>query len=481
MKKAKMICTIGPASASVETLTKMIQSGMDVARLNFSHGSHDYHLKTIQLIREASQRAAKPVAILQDLQGIKIRIGLVENGAVMLNKNQTVTLTSKETLSNANHIYIAYPNLMRDVEVGHRILINDGLIKLIVKTKNADSLEAVVLEGGFIKDKKGVNLPDTTVTLDAFTAKDKADLDFGLQAGVDYIALSFVRDSGDVLMVKRHIQESGLSARLIAKIEMPSAVQTIDAIIQEADGIMVARGDLAVEMSPEAVPFIQKDCVVKANRAGKLVIVATQMLESMTENSTPTRAEASDVANAVIDGADALMLSGETASGKYPVETVQMMSKIIEHSEFNLLKIKKEDSEFDNIDMSLKHKKGFPYAVADAACKASDDVNADCILAFTRSGATALMLSKNRPKTRIAAFTENQQTMRQLCLCWGVEPFMIKTRQSVEAMLHEIQTVALRKNILKIGHTAVITSCSAISEAGGSHFIKLHTIGDAVV
>jgi len=480
MKKAKIICTIGPASDTQEVIIQLIKTGMNVARLNFSHGTHEYHKKVIENIREASTRLNTPVAILQDLQGIKIRTGLVANGAVQLKARKTILLLpgggGDQEVSNDRKIFITYPNLLNDVKAGNRVLMDDGHIQMVVKEKTDDGLVAEIKEGGVLKNKKGVNLPDTSTSITPFTEKDQADLAFGIEAGVDLVALSFVKSQEDIIKVREFLKERNQAVPLIAKVEKPEAIRNIKEIIDQSDGIMIARGDLAVELSP--VPVLQKELVVKANQAGKVVIVATQMLESMTESMTPTRAEASDVANAVIDGADALMLSAETASGMYPVKAVSVMRQIIEHTEKMTLKLKSEDSEFDRISSSLKHKKGFPYAIADAACKASDDVKSDLIIAFTHSGYTALLLSKNRPKTSIVAFTSKVQIMRQMSLYWGVRPVWIRHLSNTEEMIEEIERVLLEANILKKGDTITIVASSPLSIHGKANFVKLHKLGE---
>ena len=478
MKKAKIVCTLGPASDSQEVITQLMKAGMNVARLNFSHGTHDYHKKVIENVRACSVKLNMPVAILQDLQGIKIRVGFVENGAVQLKVRKTVLLKPGNEASNDRKIFISYPHLLSDVKVGNRVLIDDGHIQMVVKEKTDDALVAEIKEGGVLKNKKGVNLPDTSISLTSFTEKDQADLAFGIKAGVDWVALSFVRSHEDIIKVKDFLKEKNAAIPVIAKIEKPEAVGNINRIIEQADGIMIARGDLAVEMSPQAVPVLQKELIVKANQAGKIVIVATQMLESMTESMTPTRAEANDVANAVMDGADALMLSAETTVGKYPVKTVAVMRQIIEYTEKMTLKLLPEDSEFDRISSSLKKNKGFPYAIADAACKASEDVKSKLIIAFTDSGYTALLLSKNKPKTPILAFTSQSHVMNQMSLFWGVRPIWIRHLHSTEEMIEEVEKVLVKANILNKKDIITIVASSPLSIKGKTNFLKLHKIGE---
>ena len=337
--KAKIVCTIGPATSSEKVIASMIRAGMDVARLNFSHGTHEEHRRYIDSIRKWSLKLKKPVATLQDLQGIKIRIGKVEGGAVNLKKGQSVLLKPGDGITTGQTIFISYPALIKDLKKGQRVLLDDGLILLEVAGKKGDAIVAHVKEGGGLTDHKGVNLPDSRISLSSFTDKDQDDLAFGLEMGVDYIALSFVMRANDIRKVKAWLDERGAAIPVIAKIEKPEALKHIDSILDEADGIMVARGDLGVEVPPEEVPLIQKDLIRKANERGRLVITATQMLESMRVHMRPTRAEATDVANAVIDGTDALMLSAETATGRYPLEAVRMMRRIIEYTEGDVVLI----------------------------------------------------------------------------------------------------------------------------------------------
>src|SRR4030043_508405 len=382
-RKAKIVCTIGPASARKEVIFSLIKNGMDVARLNFSHGDHDTHKRAIELIRDGSTRYNKPVAILQDLQGIKIRVGLIEGGAVELKKGRTLLLLPGEGIGNQKKIFISYPSLLKDAKNGDRILLDDGLIQLSVIGRAKNALRTKVLEGGVLRDRKGVNLPGVKLSVTSFTEKDKKDLLFGIHMDVDYVAISFVRDVNDIRKVKKWLKNKKHQIPLIAKIEKPEALCNIEKILSESDGIMVARGDLGVEIPSEEVPLIQKGLIDKANKKGKIVITATQMLESMTEHLRPTRAETTDVANAVIDGTDALMLSAETATGKYPVEAVRMMDRIISYTE----RMKETESSYIRGDI-------FAEATADAACRAAEDINAKALVAFTQSGFTARLLSK---------------------------------------------------------------------------------------
>ncbi|HEW81522.1 MAG TPA: pyruvate kinase, partial [Nitrospirae bacterium] len=392
MKKAKIICTIGPSTSSKKMLVSLIKAGMDVARLNFSHGTHDEHSQYIRHIRELSLELNKPVMILQDLQGIKIRIGKVAGGAIRIKKRQKIALKPGNNISTEDKLFISYDALLKDLKKGQRILLDDGLIQLRVTEKKEGLVIATVKEGGTLTANKGVNLPDTAISLIPFTDKDRDDLEFGIKNGIDAVALSFVLSHRDIITVKEWMKKRNVYIPIIAKIEKPEALLHIDPILEAADGIMVARGDLGVEVPQDEIPVIQKDLIRKANEWRKPVITATQMLESMREHARPTRAEITDVANAVIDGSDSLMLSAETSTGKYPLAAVRIMRKIIETTEKKII--------IGNISPDFFNKTSeerLSNALADAAVKAADDVGAKCITAFTRSGFTALLLSKFRP------------------------------------------------------------------------------------
>ncbi len=469
MRKSKVVCTIGPASCSREMMHSLIKNGMDVARLNFSHGDHEFHKRAIKFIREESKKLNKPTAILQDLQGIKIRVGLVAGGSVELKKGTEIFLHAGKEISSNKHIFISYPALGNDAKTGDKILFDDGLIQTAVTGKTKDGLKAKVIEGGILKDKKGVNLPHTRITLSSFTEKDRNDLGFGLKMDVDYVALSFVRNARDIKIVKEWLEQRHRALPLIAKIEKPEALQNIDEILDETEGIMIARGDLGVEISPEEVPIIQKSLINKANAKGKLVITATQMLESMTEHARPTRAEATDVANAVIDGTDALMLSAETATGKYPLDAVKMMDKIIRYTE--------SQTGTHNNELGSQSS-DFSGAVAEAACTAADDIKARAIVAFTQSGFTARLVSKFRPKVPIIAFTPHIDIKRRMALYWGVVPFLIRHVYNTDGMIKEVERSLLGAGIAKKGDNIVITAGSPLMARGKTNFMKLHTVGE---
>lgn len=466
-RKAKIVCTIGPSSSSEEIISSLIKDGMNVARLNFSHGDYHDHRKSVKLIRDISERFAIPVAILQDLQGVKIRVGLIQGGSVELKKGRILLLMPGEGVGNQERVFVSYPALLRDVRTGDRVLLDDGLIQLRVLGREKNALKTRIIEGGNLKDRKGLNFPGIKLSVKSFTEKDEKDLLFGIQVNVDYVAISFVREAGDVRKVKERLRESNRDIPVIAKIEKQEALCNIDEILCEAEGIMIARGDLGVEIPPEEVPLIQKGLIDKANKMGKIVITATQMLESMTEHLRPTRAETTDVANAVIDGTDALMLSAETASGKYPVETLRMMDRIIRHTELMAV-----------IESSYIRGKTFAEATADAACRAAEDMNAKILVAFTQSGFTAGLLSKFRPRVPITAFTPDEKIRNRVCLYWGVAPKIMKLPATTDEMVSEVERLLVKEGIVKKGDSLVITSSSPLSAQGKTNFMKLHRVGE---
>ena len=466
-RKAKIVCTIGPSSADREMIFSLIKNGMDVARLNFSHGDYTTHKKAIKFIRDGSRRYNKPVAILQDLQGIKIRVGLIEGGAVELKKGRTLLLMSGEGTGNQEKLFISYPALLKDAKRGDRVLLDDGLIQLSVLGRTGGALRARVLEGGMLKDRKGVNLPGVNISVKSFTEKDEKDLLLGISMGVDYVAISFVRDANDVRKVKNWLKKKKQQIPVIAKIEKLEALNNIGEILSEADGIMVARGDLGVEIPSEEVPLIQKALIDSANKKGKIVITATQMLESMTEHLRPTRAETTDVANAVLDGTDALMLSAETATGKYPVDAIKMMDRIIKHTEL----IKEGEPSYIRGNT-------FAEATADAACGAAEDVKAKVIVAFTRSGSTARLVSKFRPGIPIIAYTPDKKIKNRMCFYWGVTPKIMRLLATTDEMIIEVEKSLVKERIVKKGDRIVIISSSPLSTLGKTNFMKLHRIGE---
>ncbi len=475
MKRAKIIATMGPASEDERVLLSMTDAGFDVARLNFSHSDHEKHHEYFNRIRKTGLVKERALAVLQDLQGIKIRVTDVAEGAIALKKRQRILLRPGTDLTEPGIVYITYPNLLRDIKPGHRVLFDDGLIEVVVKRRIKGSLEAVVREGGILKSKKGVNLPDSRITLSPFTDKDRDDLDFGLKIGVDYVALSFVMTEREIIRVKEYMHSRGISRPVIAKIEKPEALDHIEKILDEAEGIMIARGDLGVEIPTEEVPLVQKKLISLANARGKLVIVATQMLESMREHTRPTRAEATDVSNAVIDGADALMLSAETSTGLYPVESVRMMRRIIETTERESLRNRTHRDQLR--DYFNRSEDLISFATADAAVGASEDVGAKCIVAFTASGFTARLVSKCRPKVPIIAFTPNENVYRSMSLYWGVHPFVMERLESIDEMLREVEKFLIQKKIVRRKDVVVIVAGSPLLVHGKTNFMKIHVIG----
>lgn len=469
MRNAKIICTIGPASDSEEMLTKLAEAGMDVARLNFSHGTHEEHLKKIKLIRKISNRLKKPVAILQDLQGPKIRIGKFADPPISLNPGDLFTITTDEkTVGNENIVSTSYKNLANDVQHGDQILVNDGLIKLRVIEKTETDVFCEVVNGGNLYDRRGINLPGVKISEPSLTAKDKDDLQFGLDNGVDYVALSFVRDAQSLRDIKKIIGKKNVP--VIAKLEKPEALNNLDEIIAETDGVMVARGDLGVEIFSARVPVVQKEIIGKCIKAGKPVITATQMLDSMMTNPIPTRAETSDVANAVFDGSDAVMLSGETAFGKFPVESVTMMKSIICEAE-------KRSAYFRLKPVDRRHTEHheFSHSICYAAYFAANEMHAKYIVVFTRSGYTAAVMSALRPDVPILALTPNINTVHRLTLYWGVMPVHLEEMLDIEDDMSQLEKYLKKNKWVKSGNNIVVISGSS-REAGGTNSLRLHAI-----
>jgi pyruvate kinase len=442
--KTKIICTLGPASQSVEQLVELIHAGMDVARINFSHGMLEDHVTSIKNVREASKLTGEHISILQDLCGPKIRTGKLQNKFIELKEGAAFTFTIDEVTGDEHRVTTTYRELPEDVHAGDIVLLDDGKMSLRVLTKTAKDVECIVVNGGILRENKGMNLPGITLSTPSLTEKDREDLKFGLAHDVDYVALSFVRSAGDIQHLRSLIQQQTTTrVPIVAKIEMKEAIDVIDSIVAVTDAVMVARGDLGVEMMPEDVPILQKMIVRKCNEAGVPVIIATQMLESMIENPRPTRAEASDVANAVLDGADAVMLSAETSVGKYPVETVQTMDRIICRAEIRRhdhLSIKQIPAEIQENVFD---------AIARAACVLARQVNATAIVPITHSGATAVKISKYRPESRIIAVTSEERILRSLNLVWSVRGIVS------EDFIHDNDT-AFRKIIERLKHEGFV-------------------------
>ncbi len=469
LARTKVIATVGPASNTEEKLWELIQAGAGIFRLNFSHGSHELHQAVINIVRGINQKHGTAIALLQDLQGPKIRTGEVENNGVDLVKGQKLILTTEKVIGNAEKIYTSYKSMPRDVKPGDAILIDDGNLELRVVEIKGEEIVTEVIFGGKLKSKKGINLPNTAVSEPSLTDKDKEDLIFGLANDVDWIALSFVRNSEDIREIKRIIAEAGKKSKVIAKVEKPEALADIDAIIEACDGIMVARGDLGVEIAMEDVPMWQKIMVKKCNQAGKPVIVATQMLESMVTNPRPTRAEANDVANAVIDGADTVMLSAESASGMYPKEAVQSMIKIIRAVEDKMDIFHKEWPLIPSPDVHRE-------SLIAGACRMAKDTNAKAIVGFSRTGFTARRISSFRPTARIYIFTDNKVIFTQLNLIWGVRAFLLDSKKTTDETIDSMNKFLLENNLVSKGDVVINTSTMPLESAYRTNMVKMSII-----
>ena len=471
MRRAKIVCTIGPSSESPELLERLVGEGMDVARLNFSHGTHAEHAQNIAAVRSISRRLGRPVAVLQDLAGIKLRIGEIAGGPVRVETGSRITLTNRPVPGDAREISVAWPDLPRSVRVGDTLLLADGDLQLEALETTPTDIVCRVVAGGMLSSNKGINLPRRSIDAPSLTEKDMRDLEFGVAQGVDMVALSFVRSAENVRDASRFLQERRAAVPLIAKIEKHEALRNIDEIVAAADGIMVARGDLGVETPLQHVPLLQKMLIAKSNRAGKPVITATQMLRSMVDSPRPTRAEVADVANAILDGTDAVMLSEETASGHFPVESLAMMVRIAEDAETAF--------PFDTWSARIAEAAGvqsLPEAVADAACTLADDIGAAAIIACTQTGAAARLLARHRPRRPILALTPLEETYRRLALVWGVVPVRIETPASTDEMMNRIPAIALSTGLVVPGDRIVITAGVLMGVSGSTNSIKAGVI-----
>lgn len=477
-RRAKIVATIGPSSNQSEMLAKLIDAGMNVARLNFSHGTHAEHAERIKCIRELSDQLGKPVGILQDLQGPKIRVGMLEHPLDLL-EGETVTLHAESILALQNgekNLPVAFAELFDCATVGDRILLDDGHVALQVVETGEKFLRALVKVGGKISSHKGINLPGVKLTIPGFTEKDRADLIFGMSQEVDYVAISFVRTAADVLAVKKAMElmdEEEPYPLVIAKLEKPEALDNLEEILQVADGVMVARGDLGVEMSPERVPIAQKMIIQAANKHGKIVITATQMLDSMIVNPLPTRAEASDVANAIFDGTDAVMLSGETASGSYPLEAVQMMDRIVRAAELSAL-------DWGHYNLPAMATGDDAASVTRAARELAHDLNVAGIALFTHSGRTAWLMSKNRSRVPILAFTPTKRSLGRITLFWGVTPIFVPMSATLREMVNKADSMLISLGLFQVGQQVVVISGYPVSSIRSSNMALLHNIGDKV-
>ncbi len=477
MGRTKIVCTIGPASDALETLVKLIEEGMDVARLNFSHGSHDEQRGRIVNIRKATEITGKNVAILLDTKGPEIRTHDMENGSIELKPGAELIVSMKEVLGTSERISITYPQLIDDVNADSRILLDDGLVELHVMSidKKKGEITTKVVNGASLKNKKGVNVPGVSVKLPGITEKDVEDILFGIKEGVDFVAASFVRRASDVLEIRELLRNNnGEFIQIIPKIENHEGVHNIDQILEVADGLMVARGDLGVEIPPEEVPLVQKMLIKKCNQLAKPVITATQMLDSMQRNPRPTRAEASDVANAIFDGTDAIMLSGETAAGLYPVESVSTMQRIAVRAESAL----KYESILRN--RSKDHEPNVIDSIGQAVAYSAMNLKVKAIIAPTESGTTARMISRYRPEATIIAITASKAISRRLALVWGVESLVGQSTSSTDEMLEKAVDTCLDAGLVNVGDLTIITAGVPVNESGTTNLMKIHFIGKEV-
>ncbi|WP_088043003.1 pyruvate kinase [Bacillus sp. EAC] len=475
MRKTKIVCTIGPASESVEKLVQLIDAGMNVARLNFSHGSHEEHAGRIKSIREASEKTGKTVAILLDTKGPEIRTLDFEGGQAELKTGNEVIITTEPVMGTAEKFAVSYEGLIDDVHVGSRILIDDGLIGLEVIGIEGKDIRTKVLNSGLVKNKKGVNVPNVRVNLPGITEKDVSDIEFGIEQGIDFIAASFVRKATDVLEIRELLgKHKAEYIQIITKIENQEGIDNIDEILEVSDGLMVARGDMGVEIPPEEVPLVQKSLIKKCNILGKPVITATQMLDSMQRNPRPTRAEASDVANAILDGTDAIMLSGETAAGTYPVESVSMMNSIA-------LRIEKSLQYEELFKKRQKENKAtITDAIGQSVAATALNLSVAAIIAPTESGHTAKMISKYRPKAPILAITSDIRICRRLTLVWGVQTQYRAKANSTDEMLQHAMDAAQDAKFVSNGDTVIITAGLPVGETGMTNMMKIHVVGDVI-
>lgn len=469
--RTTIVATLGPATSDPESIENLIRAGMSVARINFSHGSYDEHRERVESIRAVSEKSGAHVACLQDLCGPKIRTGPLSNPeGVTLQDGAEFILTTEKVLGTAERASTTYDNMHEDVRVGESVLLDDGLIELKIERIQGRDVHTRVIHGGVLKPAKGINLPGSALSVSALTDKDREDVEYGLSLNVDYMALSFVRQADDILELKKLLAKNGREDMpVIAKIEKPEAMHNLEAILDVVDGVMVARGDLGVEMPAEQVPMLQKKIIYEAHRRGRLVITATQMLDSMIHNPRPTRAEASDVANAILDGTDAVMLSGETAVGKYPVKTVATMARIARHTE----------SMWDRIpwkwpaDSSLLDRSSVSRAVVKAACRTANELDARFVVTFTESGATARLASHYRPGQPIIALSSSKRVCRQLALAWGITPIFFNHYESLENMIKEGLELLITSGLVSAGDTAVMIAGTSLMP-GATDVLKVH-------
>ena len=474
MRRTKILATLGPASSSEEMIHRLLTSGVDAFRLNFSHGKHEEHQRVIDIIRDVATELGRYIPIVADIQGPKLRIGDVE-GVQYLESGQPFVISTEKQIGNAKQVSTPFKPLPQEVQIGHRILINDGLVELVVTAVDPTSVTTRVIHGGPISSKKGMNFPDSELTIPAITEKDRVDVKFAVEQKLDYVAASFIRRKSDILDLRELLHEhGGEEVHVIAKLEKPQAIDNLDELLEVSDGVMVARGDLGVELPPERVPVVQKQILARASRFGRFAITATQMLESMTTNSRPTRAEASDVANAIFDGSDTVMLSAETASGRYPVETVQMMSRIIFAAESSR-----------NVDVpwlrepfrKISEADEFTDALAGAANYAAEQLDAKYLVVFTQTGFAARLMSKFRPKVPIIALTPSVWVARRMNLLWGVQPFVMREAGEFhEQIVDRVDDFLLSKDIVRVGDRLVILMGSPIYQRAKTNLLRVHRV-----
>ena len=470
-QKTKIIATVGPACNSYENIIALIHAGVDVFRLNFSHGKHEDHASVIEIINKINDQYPFNIAILADLQGPKLRIGEVENNGVQLIENEIITFTTQKCLGTKERVYLSYPNFHNDVKVGEKILIDDGKIEVRISAIHDNhDVSAVVTTPGILSSKKGINLPETKISLPALTEKDLLDIDFIINQNIDWVALSFVRKPDDIQGLRKILKEKGSNAKIIAKIEKPEALLHLREIILASDAIMVARGDLGVELPVEQIPMIQKNIIRKCIHRAKPVIIATQMMESMIDRVKPNRSEITDVANAVLEGADAVMLSGETAVGNHPSLVVETMSKIIGE-------VEKEEIVYNKNLIPQQHSPSFlSDALCYNACKIADDVNANAIIGMTQSGYTGFMLSSFRPKSPLYIFTKTQSLVNQLSLSWGVQAFYYNKEVSLDEIIHDQIEIIKMKNLLKTDDVVINTGSTPVHDHLPTNTIKISKV-----
>lgn len=474
MKRTKIVCTLGPASDKEEILTQLVENGLNVCRFNFSHGSHEEHKGRLDLAKKVREKLGKSVALLLDTKGPEIRTGNFDLPEVLLEEGQTFTITMRDVVGNKEICTVSYKDLYKDVVPGDTILIDDGLVGLRVKEINNDDIVCIVENSGIVKNHKGVNVPGVKINLPAITEKDSSDIEFGISQGIDYIAASFVRKASDVLAIREILEKNNATdIQIISKIENQEGVDNIDEILKVSDGIMVARGDLGVEIPTEDIPVVQKMIIKKCNELAKPVITATQMLDSMMRNPRPTRAEVTDVANAIYDGTDAIMLSGETAAGKYPVEAVKTMATIAKRTE--------ETLDYDNLlNKNAKDNSKVTDAISHATCTTAIDLNASAIITSTSTGYTARMVSKFRPKCPIIATTNDEKIMRRLALTWGVYCVKSSNSRNTDEVIENSIQAAKEANFIKNGELVVITAGVPVGVSGTTNLIKVHVISEEV-